>query len=270
MKFFLSIYLKGLFFFITNKYFRIFFYYTLKASYKGKTRFQKVKFLGEKLELTNFRSFTWQYNEIFFKKFYDFMTDKDNPIIIDCGSNIGLSIINFKKQYPNSIIHSFEADKFIYSILKKNIEIRAYDSIFLHNQAVWDQDTQLTFLSDGIDGGKIDSIGSQNKDNVVEAIDFNEYLNQFECIDFLKMDIEGAETTVIPHIADNLKKVKNLFVEFHSFNGVSQNLSNIISTLESKGFRLFIENPTDKIAPFINQTGKNNFDLQINIFAYRI
>jgi FkbM family methyltransferase len=42
-----------------------------------------------------------------------------SPYIIDAGANIGLSIIYFKKKYPNSKIVAFEPDKLIFNILKK-------------------------------------------------------------------------------------------------------------------------------------------------------
>jgi hypothetical protein len=39
-----------------------------------------------------------------------FKTDSRNPIIIDCGANIGVATIYFKRLYPDSRILSFEAN----------------------------------------------------------------------------------------------------------------------------------------------------------------
>ena len=44
---------------------------------------------------------------------------KKNPIIFDVGANIGQSIIRFRKNFPDSIIHSFEPVEKEYVNLKK-------------------------------------------------------------------------------------------------------------------------------------------------------
>src|SRR5688500_10055596 len=48
--------------------------------------------------------------EIFVREIYRFETDIRNPVIIDCGSNIGLSVLYFHKSYPGARILAFEPD----------------------------------------------------------------------------------------------------------------------------------------------------------------
>lgn len=48
-------------------------------------------------------------HEIFAAKNYAFKTTNPTPFIIDCGSNIGVSIVFFKYLYPQAHILSFEA-----------------------------------------------------------------------------------------------------------------------------------------------------------------
>jgi hypothetical protein len=59
------------------------------------------------------------YTEIFTKGIYSFRCTTEAPLIIDCGSNIGMSILNFKTQYPKSRIIAFEPDNSNFEILKK-------------------------------------------------------------------------------------------------------------------------------------------------------
>ena len=47
---------------------------------------------------------------------------KSKSIVIDVGSNFGQLSILFSKLHTNVEVHSFEASKFIFNILKKNIE----------------------------------------------------------------------------------------------------------------------------------------------------
>src|SRR5260370_28727380 len=50
------------------------------------------------------------YREIFLARAYFFRSEASSPLIFDCGSNIGLSILFFKHLYPNCRIVSFEPD----------------------------------------------------------------------------------------------------------------------------------------------------------------
>src|SRR5204862_7255452 len=55
-------------------------------------------------------SFIWQFREIFVDEFYQFPTTSPNPVIFDCGTNIGTSIAYFRQTYPGARIVAFEAD----------------------------------------------------------------------------------------------------------------------------------------------------------------
>ena len=268
MKFLVQIYLKGLYYFIVDKNFRKFFYLTILYGLSLKRKSNSININGNKLKVLDFKSFVWQFYEIYFKGYYTFKTLNSEPVIIDCGSNIGLSLLNFKAQYKNSKIYAFEADKNVFDVLQGNIQNNKLENINLFNQAVWVKNEKISFLPDGVDGGRIE--GGLDTNNQVDAIDFNEFLKGFNKVDFLKMDIEGAETSVIPHIKEGLSKVDNLFIEFHSFDGQNQAFDKIITTLTDCGFRIYIDNVVFKNHPFINKKAKSNIDLQLNIFAYKI
>ena len=70
------------------------------------------------------QSFAWTYLELFLNESYKFIprSEKNDPIIIDCGANIGVSVVYFKKLFPKSKIIAFEPDPFLFKYLKKNIE----------------------------------------------------------------------------------------------------------------------------------------------------
>ena len=52
-------------------------------------------------DYANIRHLTSQFEEIFVKRCYAFQTDTLNPVILDCGGNIGLSATWFKLNYPD-------------------------------------------------------------------------------------------------------------------------------------------------------------------------
>jgi hypothetical protein len=90
-------------------------------------------------------------------------------------------------------------------------------------------------------------------------------------IDFLKIDIEGAEIDVLPDCSDVIDRVQHLFVEFHAYIGQSQALAKVIEVIEKAGFRYYIDTNQHRKAPFVNHRYRNNnvMDLQLNISAWR-
>ena len=226
---------------------------------------------GIKIKRINAYSYVHTIEEIFKNKIYKFTSDKTVPVILDCGANIGLSSIFFKKTYPKAKIISFEPDDFIYKTCQENLNAFGFEDVQLINAAVWKSDGFLNFLSDQSLGGMIISNDEDYSGSKVPAIDLNNYL--VEEIDFLKMDIEGAELDVLHHCQDNLHLVKNLFVEYHSNVEKPQELQKLLSILSNSGFRYYIKHAWDYMdQPFVDfkRFSSNPYDLQLNIFAYRI
>lgn len=226
--------------------------------------------LEKTLQLVDGRSFYYSYKEIFQEEIYKFKTEKESPLIIDCGSNIGLSIIFFKKLYPNSKIIGFEADPKVYKILKLNLETFEYYDVEVYNKALWNQETIIEFESEGADSGRVTTENNELKKVKIRipAIPLSTYLS--EPVDFLKIDIEGAETIVLKECAEHLHNVNNIFIEYHSFLNDPQTLDEILSILKKANFRFTIHNPSDSSQPFIKRRVYQGMDLQLNIFAYRV
>ena len=177
-------------------------------------------------------------------------------------ANIGVSILYFKRLYPDSQIIGFEPDPKIFKILQENLRFCNNDQVKVINKAVWNKETSINFLPDDADGGKITEEGQLT----VQSVRLSDYLS--ENIDFLKMDIEGAEHDVLPSISSNLKNVKFLFLEVHLEYNNSQKLENILSILRSNGFVYSLE--TAKSLSFkelLLAKNRNGFTQQLNIFA---
>ena len=229
-----------------------------------------TEILGKPLQLVDGRSFYYSYKEIFQEQIYRFKATNDHPLIIDCGSNIGLSIIFFKQLYPQSKIIAFEADPEVFKTLQMNLETFSYNDVEVYNKALWNQNEIIEFAVEGADCGKvnIDQIGSDQPKIKIPAICLSNFLS--EPVDFLKIDIEGAETTVLQECRNQLDKVNNLFVEYHSFQNFPQTLDELLSILKNAGFRFSINTQFASSQPFIKKRVRYGMDLQLNIFAYRI
>ena len=126
--------------------------------------------------------------------------------------------------------------------------------------------TTLPFVSEGADAGRI-TTSPVSQTIEIAAVRLKDYLS--EPIDFLKMDIEGAETEVLCDRADSLSNVSNLFVEYHSISGQRQTIDRLLATLIGAAFRVHIHSTFTSSNPFSSIDEIFGMDLQLNIFACR-
>lgn len=226
----------------------------------------KTTLLGKEFQIIDANSFLAMYDEIITRKYYEFKADTDAPYIIDCGANIGLSVAFFKELYPKSKILAFEPANNVFELLKKNIETFNYSDVIIEEKAVWTEDGTLEFFIEGSWGSRIKRSTDTRNLTKVQSKRLKDYINQK--IDFLKIDIEGAEYEVILDCKENLSLVENMFVEYHSFAGEEQKLPELLILLKESGFRYYIKEAATNKNPFIAPV-TTGMDLQLNIFAYR-
>ena len=227
-----------------------------------------VEFENHLFEFHHASSFYVTYEEVFKDKIYEFISNRENPVIIDCGANMGLSVLFFSKYYPNATIIAFEPEEPIFNILKRNVYTYKLENVILHKKAVWDKETTLQFFTDKGMGGSVTNVYTNQAPTVVETIVLKDFLHQK--IDFLKMDIEGAEYTVLKSCGSLLQNVENIFVEYHSFINEEQHLDDLLLLLKQNGFRYHLKQSFSRTAPFTDKLlACQNMDLAINIFGYR-
>ena len=223
--------------------------------------------LGKEIKVPDAASFLFMKKEIFDQEIYRFNSATETPYVVDCGANIGLSIIYFKTLFPEANIIGFEPDSKIFDILTHNLQVAGWRDVVLHKYAVWSNKTTLRFSAEGADGGRIEAEDTSAKERV-EAIRLKEYINQ--PIDFLKIDIEGAETEIIEDCKDQLHFVRNMFIEYHSFVNRPQTLDRILSIIKESGFRFYIHTPgLHSKQPFIHVQESLGMDMQLNIYCIR-
>ena len=208
------------------------------------------------------------YKEIFAQEIYRFTAKNDSPVILDCGANIGLSCIYFKTTYPNAIVHAYEPDSKLFEVLKKNIEVNGFSKVTLHQAAIWIEDTNLSFENKGSEASHIDLSGKSG--NSVKALSLASQLDQFEHIDLLKMDIEGAEFEVVQSCTSHLHKVENFFLEYHGKVNETNKLVTLLDIVKNAGFQVYIKMAADNLqSPLYQKSTGEIYDVQLNIFCYK-
>jgi len=221
---------------------------------------------GYSVRFTDNAALFGMLDEIFVRENYKFNCESNTPTIIDCGANIGLSVLYSKSQHPDAVIHAFEPDPVAYQKLVANIEANGFKDVFTYNAAVWIEDGELVFETDGSWGGHI----GDNANSVgvtVKARKLDGLLDKR--VDFLKMDIEGAESDVIMHAKELIaKNVDKLFFEWHSLSGQPQRLGEILSFFEKQGFRYHIKEASNRQTPFIYKP-TSRMDSQLDVFLWK-
>ncbi len=214
-------------------------------------------------------SFYETYKEIFEDNIYQFHPVNQHPLIIDCGANMGLSVLYFSEKYPSAKIIAFEPEEEIFNVLRRNSENLKLKNINLHKKAVWDSETTLKFYSDKGMGGSVTNIYQYQEPRLVETVVLADYLHQK--VDLLKLDIEGAEFRVLKSCSHLLKNVENIFVEYHSFIHEEQHLEDLLQLLKENGFRYHLRQSFSRQHPFTDDVlACENMDMAINVFAYRV
>lgn len=177
-------------------------------------------------------------DQILHRRMNDFLPDGDRPVILDCGANIGYTVLYYKRQFPGAHITAFEPDPQFSPILRRNLTRNAAEDVHIVEAAAWTADGRASWAMEAKDGSRL--VGVQACDApVVEVatVDLAAYLQQD--VDLLKLDIEGAEFEVVPHLEGRLDRVKNILVECHIVNQASyEGLGRVLATLATAGFTI--------------------------------
>jgi len=246
-----------------RRYLWLLFRYGRTRRYTGVT----ITVHGWTLNVPDIASFLSAYREIFVEEIYAFNSTNEKPVVLDCGANIGLSILYFKMRYPEASVVAYEADPFIFEVLKKNLTINNVSGVELHNEAIWSTQTMLDFSVEGADGGRI-NVGKDKNIITVRSARLADVLAR-QKFDFIKLDIEGAEVEALIGCEPYLARSTYFFVEFHSFQHRPQQLGWLIDIFERAGFRVHIHPPFIAKRPFLGISAVGGMDMQLNLFFWK-
>lgn len=144
---------------------------------------------------------------------------KNGTTLIDVGTNIGETLLNFAKINYDGHNIGFEPVPYLYEKAKANIGLNTFENIELVNKALSSKLETLVFneTKDNNSGGTF--LTREENGNSVRAVqavrldDFAEQ-NRLENISLIKIDVEGFEMEVLKGAAKVLRKFKPiLFVE---------------------------------------------------------
>jgi FkbM family methyltransferase len=199
------------------------------------------------------------YDDIFRKNVYFFEAKTSQPFIIDCGGHIGLAVLYFKSLYPQARILSFEPNPETFALLQKNIVQNDLRDVEAVNMALTRDGKKDAILYVGEDflqtWDSTDTIEPNLWVNMheyrgipVPSARLSSYINGR--VDFLKLDIEGAEVAVLEELSGKLSAVSALTLEYHQnpANLAQGKLQKILEKLGRSGFRYEIFHEAESVA----------------------
>jgi len=146
---------------------------------------------------------------------------------IDIGAHIGYSTLLLATCVgPKGRVIAFEPLTENFKLLQENTRLNGFSNIFAENLALMGQSGQIELRS--ATPGAITWVASTSVDQatavegrIVEGITLDEYAERkrIERIDFVKMDVEGAEASVLSGMTSILGRDKPiLLIEIHEYN----------------------------------------------------
>jgi len=205
----------------------------------------------------NKEEFARLVDEIFIREEYKFTTETSSPLIIDCGSHIGMSILYFKSLYPKAHIVGFEPNPDNFSILQKNLVENGITDVQLINAALAEHEgtASLKTSKDDVEPWTwgdtiIDNLrgdDSIHRKVNVKTVKLSNYIT--EAVDFMKIDVEGAEQMILAEIKDKMPLIAKIDLEFHDTpTGRKVNsFDNVIRLLQEGGFSIETTARNEKI-----------------------
>lgn len=196
-----------------------------------------VRFSGYTLRITDGPNFYMQYKDEFIRRIYHFESERPNPLIIDGGSNMGMSILYFKQVYPQARIIGLEPDPDIFRMLQENVTRNNLKYVTLVNAGLSAKSGMRAFVPDGSTGGRYEE---ERGSIEVETRLLSNYLA--ESVDFLKLNIEGEELPVLQEAeaSGKLRNIHEMVIEYHGWPQKEQQLGALLDLLDRNGFRYLV------------------------------
>lgn len=188
----------------------------------------------------------------------------ETSVILDLGTNVGFSAVDYKLLYPKSTVFAVEMENQNYECAKANTSQLENVEILNFAVSTGDGDT-VKYIADGHEDAFHTSTGeiSDGIYKTVETISIPRIIemSNSDKIAFVKMDIEGEEGNILNSTdLDWLKKVDQIHIELHPHLNELATVENAKKVLASNGFEV-VESPSHERAIFAfneNTNGKSD------------
>jgi FkbM family methyltransferase len=201
-----------------------------------------IRMMDYDIRYSDLLSFCPQWQDIFVKRVLAFESASPAPRILDCGANVGLASLFFRRLYPSARITAFEADPTLFQMLDANLKANGAADVETRHAALWTSTGSLTFHCEGSDSGMIGSLPGAvaGRSTTVPSLRLRDVLAEGP-VDLLKLDIEGAEDAVLADCEPVLDRVKALVLDLHEFDPAARQAPRVLEGVARAGFTYAID-----------------------------
>jgi len=180
---------------------------------------------------------------------------KKGDVVLDIGAHIGYyTLILARLVGEKGKVFAFEPEPNNFALLKKNVEANGYKNVVLIKKAVSDKSQKLKlYLCENSGTHRIHTTKDSYASVAIDAVKLDDYFKADKSkshgqayknkVDFVKMDIEGAESSAIKGMKALLQKNKKikLMVEFYPkmLAGFGVKPEEYLGLLEKQGFKFY-------------------------------
>jgi FkbM family methyltransferase len=210
-----------------------------------------MRLLGCRISYPNHSAALFLAHEVFVNGVYGFDARTRRPRIIDCGANIGMSVIFFKSMYPEAEVVAFEPDPRTFARLEENVRANRLSDVRLVNAALAASPGTVHFYSDTrADGSIVASLDPARGGSLalaVQAVTLSSFIEG--PVDFLKVDVEGAEYDLVQELVDSgaIQQVHEAAIEVHADPAAPERRATLVGRLASAGFSVRITEMDDRV-----------------------
>jgi len=191
------------------------------------------------------------FDDAYFKHIPDsVLANKPNPVIIDIGANVGFFSLATFSRFPGAELYSFEPHPYCFKVMSDYKNAFGKYNWNINQKAVSDQNGELTLNTSTVSGFTTKASVYENdvekaEEFVAQAIKFDTFLseNNITHIDFMKLDCEGAEFSILYGLTNDVFEMVDSFsIEAHKGEKENQNINALNEFIQTRGYSTKIQN----------------------------
>lgn len=175
---------------------------------------------------------------------------KPGDTVIEAGANIGSETLLISKIIGNGRLYAFEPNPYTFERLKMNLQINELTNVEAHDIALGEQDGMIhfhiypkNFCNSGMSSKYMETSKTRKIDVVQKKLDSFVKEHGIVKVDFIKMDIQGAEMDMISGGLETIKRDKpTIFTEAcEPYNDTKL----LYRTLKDCGYKIYLIGESD-------------------------
>ena len=166
-------------------------------------------------------------------------------VVVDIGAHIGGFAVRAARLAHRGRVYAYEPFSKNYALLIENRQLNGLENLHIENRAVSDRRGKMPLYMPG-DNGALGSLMQDTSSSMemVQATTLSDIITEhgIEQIDYLKVDVEGAEYDILFNCPqETFARVRRVVMEYHDFEGDTRSHRDLVYLLNSHGFKVIVE-----------------------------